>query len=230
VPEFLIMIKFFLTVLLLFTFVDKGFSQDVIVTRNMDEIESVIIEVTPTVVKYKKYDDQQGPVLSINKNDVLMIRYQNDLKRPDYKQHAQSIENKNERELKFSHGFWGIKIWQGKNRLSSADIRHLYAGYPEAQRLFNSGKSLNTFGNVIALPSAFVFGFELGTRLAGGSINPTLFVSSCIGLVGGLALGAIGNGQIKKSVKLYNTKIESAHVIKLRLGITNNGIGLCLRF
>lgn len=67
-------------VLLLFclvAFVSVTFSQDYIVRKNGDEIKAIISEVGHTEVKYKKFDLPNGPVFSILKSDLFMIRYQN---------------------------------------------------------------------------------------------------------------------------------------------------------
>ncbi len=52
-------------------------AQDVIVMKNGDELNAVVLEVGTESVKYKKYDNQQGPTYSIDKADVFMIRYEN---------------------------------------------------------------------------------------------------------------------------------------------------------
>lgn len=52
-------------------------AQDVIVMKNGDELNAVVLEVGTESIKYKKYDNQQGPTYSIDKTDVFMIRYEN---------------------------------------------------------------------------------------------------------------------------------------------------------
>jgi hypothetical protein len=67
-----------LSVLLLSVlFVSLGYSQDVIVTTKSDSIKSKIIEVTNNEIKYKKFDNIDGPVYSVLKSDVYMVKYQN---------------------------------------------------------------------------------------------------------------------------------------------------------
>ena len=41
-----------------------GFSQDVLTTVQGEDIQSKILEITTTEVKYKKYDNQDGPTFS----------------------------------------------------------------------------------------------------------------------------------------------------------------------
>ncbi|MFZ1083058.1 MAG: hypothetical protein WAO19_14165 [Candidatus Kryptoniota bacterium] len=57
-----------------------AFAQDVIVLKTGDEIKSKVIEITPTEIKYKKFDNLQGPTIIISKSDVFMIKYANGTK------------------------------------------------------------------------------------------------------------------------------------------------------
>jgi hypothetical protein len=50
---------------------------DVIILKNGKEIESKVLEVSPSEIKYKKIDNLEGPLFTINKSDVFMIKYQN---------------------------------------------------------------------------------------------------------------------------------------------------------
>jgi len=55
-------------------------SQDLMVKKNGDEILSKVLEITSSEVKYKKFDNQDGPIYSILKSDLLFIKYQNGTK------------------------------------------------------------------------------------------------------------------------------------------------------
>jgi hypothetical protein len=56
------------------------FSQDIITKKSSEDIQAKVIEVTTTDIKYKKFDNQNGPTYSILKSDVLMVRYENGTK------------------------------------------------------------------------------------------------------------------------------------------------------
>lgn len=53
------------------------FSQDVITKKTSEDIQSKVIEVTSTEIKYKKFTNLDGPTFTLLKSDVLMIRYEN---------------------------------------------------------------------------------------------------------------------------------------------------------
>lgn len=91
---------------LLFTFIISlfylsGYSQDIITKKNSEDISAKVIEVTSTEIKYKRFDNQSGPLFTINKSDVLMIRYENgtkdifsDVKQPSTTSSNDEMKNK----------------------------------------------------------------------------------------------------------------------------------------
>jgi len=56
------------------------FSQDIITKYSGEDIQTKVVELTTTEIKYKKFDNLDGPTFTILKSDVLMIRYENGTK------------------------------------------------------------------------------------------------------------------------------------------------------
>ena len=52
-------------------------AQDVITLRNGDEIKSKVTEITPSEIKYKQWDNLEGPTRVIEKTQVFFINYEN---------------------------------------------------------------------------------------------------------------------------------------------------------
>ena len=48
---------------------------DMIILESGEEIAVNVVEITPDVIKYKKCDREKGPLISISKEDVFMIKY-----------------------------------------------------------------------------------------------------------------------------------------------------------
>tara|TARA_B110000196_G_C21133414_1_gene659728 strand:- start:634 stop:1158 length:525 start_codon:yes stop_codon:yes gene_type:complete len=48
---------------------------DNIILRDGNEISAQIVEITPDMIKYKKCSDIDGPIISMYKSDVMMVRY-----------------------------------------------------------------------------------------------------------------------------------------------------------
>ena len=57
--------------------ISSAYSQDYIMKKNGEEIKAIISEVGQSEVKYKKHDLPNGPVFTILKSDIFMIRYEN---------------------------------------------------------------------------------------------------------------------------------------------------------
>jgi hypothetical protein len=50
---------------------------DNIILKDGKEISAKVIEITPKLIKYKRCDNLDGPLISIYKNEVLMLKYSN---------------------------------------------------------------------------------------------------------------------------------------------------------
>jgi hypothetical protein len=71
------------TCLILSLFIYSGLSvqgQDIIVKRNGEEIKSKVEQVLDTEIKYRKAENPTGPVYSVKKAEVFMIKYGNGTK------------------------------------------------------------------------------------------------------------------------------------------------------
>jgi len=55
-------------------------AQDFIVLKTGEEIKSKVTEITSNEIKYKKFDNLEGPAYSVNKSTVFMIKYKNGTK------------------------------------------------------------------------------------------------------------------------------------------------------
>ena len=79
-------------------------AQDTLSTRYGENIFVKVIEVGTSEVKYKKLDNLNGPMFSMLKSDLLMIKYENGTKE-DF-----SKEEKTKIKVKRTHNrlIWGI--------------------------------------------------------------------------------------------------------------------------
>ena len=53
------------------------FAQDIIIMKNGNDIQAIVEEVGIDDVKYKRFDNQDGPNYMLNKSEIFMIRYEN---------------------------------------------------------------------------------------------------------------------------------------------------------
>ena len=91
------------------------FSQDVMVLKNSDEIKAKVVELTDLIIKYKKWENINGPTYNISKTEVLFIRYENGIKEV-----IGTIENKS--------------VVQPESQNSSESLANLYTTEPQIRR------------------------------------------------------------------------------------------------
>jgi hypothetical protein len=72
--------KLILTVLTSILTISFCFSQDTLKMKSSENLQAKILEVTPTEIKYKRFDNLSGPIFTILKSNVLMILYENGTK------------------------------------------------------------------------------------------------------------------------------------------------------
>jgi hypothetical protein len=72
--------KTFATTVFVFFSLVICFSQDVITKKTGEDIQAKILEVDQTNIKYKKFDNLEGPSFIVPKSDVLIVRYSNGTK------------------------------------------------------------------------------------------------------------------------------------------------------
>jgi hypothetical protein len=67
----------YLLIVVTFIFFGISYSQDNIIKRNGEEIRSKVLEIGISEIKYKKFENIEGPTYTIAKSDVFMIKYEN---------------------------------------------------------------------------------------------------------------------------------------------------------
>ena len=202
-----------------------AYSQDTIVKNNGEQIECIILEVTPIFVKCSKFNSQEETVYRIVTRDIFKIVYMNG--ETTFFIDADADSNI---PLSTKNGFFSTGIYLGDKKLTPIQVRQLYDGTNEALGKYNTGRAFSTIGNVIGLPAAFIMGYQLGKSIAGREINKDALAISSICTATGMILILVGDGSIKKSVRIYNSEIESKNSVQLNMGFTTSGIGLCLSF
>ena len=68
---------FIFSIILFFVGVYSVSAQDMIILRDGNVIEAKVLEISPSEIRYKRFDHLDGPTIVILANDVLSIRYEN---------------------------------------------------------------------------------------------------------------------------------------------------------
>jgi hypothetical protein len=69
--------RFIILIPVFIFFITNVYSQDTIFMKNDEFVISKVTEILPEIVKYKKYENLNGPDYTINKSDIKRIVYQN---------------------------------------------------------------------------------------------------------------------------------------------------------
>jgi hypothetical protein len=92
---------------ILFTILTNAFAQDII-TKKIDEtIIAKVLEVSKKEIKYKKFDNLDGPTFTIDITDITSIQYQNGTKdvfdRADFPFKIAEPKNMSEKAIEDAH-------------------------------------------------------------------------------------------------------------------------------
>jgi len=73
----LFMIKTLLSFSLLALVSAQCLAQDIITKKNGEGVKAKVTEITPTEIKYKRFENLEGPTYTLAKADVLLVKYEN---------------------------------------------------------------------------------------------------------------------------------------------------------
>jgi len=232
-----------LLILSLFLFIPfELFAQDVIILKNGDEIQSVVSEIGLDAIKYKRFDNPEGPVYTLEKSKIFMIKYANGTKDVFGSQEAPvvqvpepKINLSNEAKLPQPLTYKrGIRL--NDQVLSDQDIRSLFASYPEPLKYYEAGQTFSLFGEISSwsVLAAGIF-TALKMRKYDDLETKNLIAKNGLIWMGGFGVGwitfsVIGSAKTEKAVQSYNTAIKQATSCTFQLFYYDNQLGLAMRF
>jgi hypothetical protein len=92
------------------------FSQDVITKTDGEEVKAKVLEVTQSEIKYKKFDNPNGPTYTILKKEVFMVKYGNGSKDVFNSETETKIQNEEIDLQMFEKGKRDAQVqYKGKN-------------------------------------------------------------------------------------------------------------------
>lgn len=215
-------------------------SQDIIILKTGDELQSIVHEIDIDVIKYKKFENQEGPLYTIEKSKVFMIKYANGTKDVF---NDQPLVQDNEPITPeaippdtiphFLVYKMGIKM--DNKSLSDGEIQSIFSDYPDPMKYYTQGEILKLTGSVFQWS---VIGVGIYTIFKGRPLDPPeseeLAKKGVIAMgglaVGWLTLNIIGNSRKKKAVDTYNSQIAKPSSYNFQLFMQDNQVGLAMRF
>jgi len=129
--------------------------------------------------------------------------------------------------------FGGYKFYQGEKKLSMSELVNIMQPNVEAFKEIKSAQSAFTLATIIGGVGGALVGWPIGTAIGGGKAN---WVMAGIGaglIVASIPISQNFNRHSKQAVSIFNNglKINSFwDRNEIRFSISNDGVGLCLRF
>ena len=240
---------------LLFAFfwisVASSFAQDVISLKNGEDIQGLVLEIGVDDIKYKKFDNPNGPSYTLKKSDVLMIRYFNgskDVFADETSEHERTIDHTSAPTIR--------SIVQSQDQIDNAEFTRLRKNDrameaflknndPSLYRQFHTGTSLRRTGKGLLWPG---IGLTLGGIVlmyagaediesdAGAGMFAVgyagVFVGQALTLVS-IPLSAVGGSLKKRAANGYEAKYlknNANYQPSLNFTFTGNRAGLVIRF
>jgi len=180
------------------------FAQDVIVTKDGKRIDAVISEVDLDVVKYKRFDNQSGPTISIKKSDIVSIVYQSG----------------------------GVEVFDEKQPVTiiqtlPAPTQKISTNYLQSQE-YKAAKNLYTYGVVVSCVGAGMF--ITGWFIPIGWITMVPIGAGMI--IGGSVCAGVGKSRMNsiRDQSLFSYNLLKTENSQLSLNVNPNSVGLSLKF
>lgn len=185
-------------------------AQDVIVKKDQSTVMSKVLEITSTEIKYKKWNNQDGPTYSIDRSEVLSINYENGeverfsgnaTSQPSTSHDVTQPQRKGVMECS------GNRLLLNGRVLSHEEV--LYLVGEQDYQLYIKGKNLNTVGTVLSTIGGIVAGSGLGAMLGLIGNTSAMGIAGIIGLSGlaiaipGVALSTTGTNNLKHVAANY---------------------------
>ncbi len=189
-------------------------AQDIIVKRNTEEIKVKVIEIQEDIIKYKTFDNLNGPVYSIKKSDVFFIKYKNGKK--------DVFGIKKNRKVSQIKGKLGTGYYLDDKKISKKEWLKILKTNDRAYSLYKRANTSAYLLGGASILTGFLVAELIPSENSAGYWSKVLIGSG----TGMLVSAFIVNAVQKKAVKIYN----SNKGVSYNLILDGNGVGLALEF
>ncbi len=246
-------LKRLFTTLFLLCIAGMAMAQDVIVMKDQSTIMSKVLEITSTEIKYKKWDNQDGPLYSVSRSEIMSINYENG-EVEFFTETANSQQKNNAPQVQYLNSYMTYsgagRLFLNGRVLSDIEVRNLvtpqgYQQYLKGRRQAKTGFVLDVVGGIaLAVAGAMkLFNDDLNTL--GPSVVDTpafkteiaLLASGLTVLGAGIIIGMFGSDNAQKVAETYNQAHGNTYSFNLSPSLmkcetpqsaNNYGLGLTL--
>lgn len=241
--------KLFLSVVLLSVSI-VTFAQDVITTKDGDEIYAKVIKIGESEIEYKKWSNLEGPVYTLKTNNIFMVKYENGEKdvfklspTEDVKEPQNTIESDTPIVLENNHAETNNseqnifrtddllsykkhnKVFCHGEKLKQREVKAIINTNPEAYYLYTTGRTKRLAGEILCWTGIAALGGSIGLIFAAG--DGSFIILDAVGtalIVTSIPFLASGKARIVNSYKMYNDGIvRKKNSAYLGFGITQKG-------
>ncbi len=235
-----------LIILLLSTISFLTFAQDIIITKDKEQIHAKILEVSKDDIRYKKFSYQDGPIFTLSMDDVLTIAYENG----EVEVYDEELIQEKEEALRKKTAMYGTFVKEDDfyylcygSKTTKMDqksyLQFIKNNCPEAYKQWSDGYTLWNAGWG-ALGTGLTLGLLVGTPLY--IVGRTQQNEVCTGLgsiftavgafttAGSIPLFIVGGIKKNNSYEKYNDRCRQFEEVSLVLNAKSNGLGLAINF
>jgi len=136
----------------LFAFSFTSYAQDILITNKGEEILVKAIEVSHDDIKYKKYSNLEGPIYTVLKSELFMIKYQN-----GEKDVFEDIENQIQ-NMDYSKDLDIEEIYYDGNTISSTvQTKYYGAAIATVGLIVSSSSNEPILGSILTASGSVIF-------------------------------------------------------------------------
>lgn len=236
--------------LILFCWSGMATAQDVIVMKDQSTVMSKVLEITNTEIKYKKWNNQDGPTYSVNRSEVVSINYENgevdhfsETTSNQQSTYSQQTQNNHNGYMEAIASFPAAMKLNGR-RLTDEELRSLID--EQTYQLYLKGKKKTNAGEVVGIIGLIPFITSTSVLLNYTSFDeedrPFVLKASLIALgvgtamvVPGIVLSLSGGNNLTQVAETYNGNQGSSYSLSISPAImgcevpqsqSNYGLGL----
>ena len=207
------------------------FSQDLIFLKNGEEIKSKVIEIDTLKIKYKEFSNLEGPIYTIMKYNVFIIKYENGEDEIFYENNQEINEIRNSLRIDFKGNIFQFqknKFWNGENKISKSKFKSIIRKNLDAKKMYQFGNNLRGTSIILGVPFVLAFGSLLENLIRDyNDVSLPAFIIVGAGIVGAIMIENAGINKIRESLNIYNKGIYSLSFTPI---INANGVGLAINF
>ncbi len=205
----------------LFSFSLNIFSQAVIVRNNGESVECKITKI-----------DSLNVYFDIEKNDKIFSTV---LKKSEINEiiYNRPFDNPLNDSIGIERGFGEYKYIKGGKQLNIYQLARTMRPNEQAYKKVKLAPTMHVTEMVLSCAGGFLIGWPVGTMLGGGNFDWSLARIGIGFIAVAIPIEVVFKIKVKQAIDIYNSGLQTSSLNKkseIYLSLTENGVGLMLRF